>query len=93
MRGRIGDVAMADHGGVELLRERLDPLLQRVALIGEGELGAVLAGRPCAMPQAIERLFATPMIRPRLPAKMPGAVVCAMYHLNLSLVGSERWLL
>ena len=32
------------------------------------------------MPQAIERLFATPMMRPRLPARMPGAVESAMNH-------------
>ena len=32
---------MADHQPADLLRERLDPLLQRIALIGEGELGAV----------------------------------------------------
>jgi hypothetical protein len=37
------------------------------------------------MPQAIDRLFATPMIKPRFPAKMPGAVVCAISHLN------NRW--
>jgi hypothetical protein len=37
---------MADDGGVELAGERLDPLLQRVALIGQGQRGAVLVGRP-----------------------------------------------
>ena len=29
------------------------------------------------MPQAIERLFATPMIRPRLPVRMPGRAASA----------------
>ena len=37
----LGDVAMADHAAADLLGQRLDPLLQGVALIGEGELGAV----------------------------------------------------
>ena len=39
--GGLGDVAMADDEPADLLGERLDPLLQRVALIGEGELGAL----------------------------------------------------
>jgi hypothetical protein len=72
----LGDVAMADDGGVELAGERLDPLLQSVALIGQGQRGAVLVGA-LAMPQAIERLFATPMIRPRLPVRMPGRAASA----------------
>ena len=44
-RGGVGHVAMADDEGVELLGERTDALLQRVALIGEGEVGARRAGR------------------------------------------------
>ena len=56
---------------VELGGQRLDALLQRVALIGEGEFGARASRAALAMPQAIERLLATPMIRPRLPARMP----------------------
>ena len=51
MRGRIGDVAMADDRGVELLRQRLDALFQRVALIGESQFGAVVAGRPGRCPR------------------------------------------
>ena len=43
-RGRLGDVAMPDDVGVELLGEGLDPLAQGIALIGEGEFGAVGAG-------------------------------------------------
>ena len=54
--------------------QRLDqwhhPLPERVALIGEGELGAWLLS-DWAMPQAIERSLATPMMRPRLPAMTP----------------------
>ena len=30
----------------DLLGQRLDPLLQRVALVGEGEVGAVVAAGP-----------------------------------------------
>ena len=44
----------------ELGGERLDALLQRVALVGERDLGA-LAAQAWAMPQAIERLLATPI--------------------------------
>ena len=51
MRRRLGDVAMADHQPADLLRQRLDPLLERVALIGEGELGAVRRGRPWRCPR------------------------------------------
>ena len=36
----IGDVAMAEHEAADLGGERLDALLERIALIGEGELGA-----------------------------------------------------
>ncbi len=67
-RGGIGDVAMADDMAAQLLGERLDALLQGVALIGEGELGTASAAA-LAMPQAIERLLATPMTRPRLPLR------------------------
>ena len=44
--GRLGNVAMADHQAVDLLGQRLDPLLERVALIGEGKFGAMLAAGP-----------------------------------------------
>ena len=37
----LGDVAMADHQPADLLRQRLDPFLQRVALIRESKLGAL----------------------------------------------------
>lgn len=36
-RRAVGDVAMADDMAAKLLGKRLDPLLQRIALIGEGE--------------------------------------------------------
>ena len=39
----IGDVAMADHQAADLLGQRLDALLERVALVGEGKLGAMVA--------------------------------------------------
>ena len=47
--------------------QRADPLLQRLALVGEGQFGT-LGARPPAMPQAMERSLATPMTRPLLPA-------------------------
>ena len=50
--------------------ERRHALLERVALIGEGEFGAGLCSAS-AMPQAMERSLATPMIRPRLPFIRP----------------------
>jgi hypothetical protein len=58
--------------------ERLDALLQRLALVGEGDLGA-LVGRALAMPQAMERLLATPMIRPFLPAISPFAICAPLF--------------
>ena len=66
-RGDILDVAGQDERGAEALRERLDAFAERLALIGEGEFGALLWQAPCAMPQAIEWSLATPMMRPRLP--------------------------
>ena len=41
-----GHVAMAEHRGADLLRQRLHPLLQRIALIGEADLGALRAAGP-----------------------------------------------
>ena len=43
--GGLGDVAMAEHGRVELGGQGLDPPLEGVALIGQGQFGAVGAGR------------------------------------------------
>ena len=40
---RIGDVAMPDDQAVHLLGQRLDALLERLALVGEGKVGAVVA--------------------------------------------------
>ena len=37
----VGDIAMAEHLRADLLRQRLDALLQRVALVGEGNVGAL----------------------------------------------------
>ena len=51
----------------------LTRLTQRIALIGEGDLGAVRCS-VFAMPQAIEWSLATPMIRPRFPSINPGIV-------------------
>ena len=51
--GDILDVAGQHQFDAERLRQRLDALAQRLALIGEGQLGA-LRGSAFAMPQAIE---------------------------------------
>src|SRR5262249_56203519 len=42
---RFGDAAAADHHPADLLRQRFNPFLQRLALISEGELGGVPVGR------------------------------------------------
>ena len=47
------DIAGQYGIGTERLRQRLDTFAERLALIGEGELGA-LRGSVLAMPQAIE---------------------------------------
>ena len=33
---------MSDHDAVDLLGQRLDPLLERIALVGEGKVGAMI---------------------------------------------------
>jgi len=65
------DVARQDDVGLGLLGQRLHPLHQGVALIGEGELGAVVA-QHLGDAQAMEWSLATPMIRPRFPSINPG---------------------
>src|SRR5262245_7611442 len=40
-RGRFAYVAVANHEAIHLLGQRLNPLLESVALIGEGEIGAL----------------------------------------------------
>ena len=76
-RRRDRDVAMSDNvavdqeGGAQLLGERADPLLHRFALIGESELGAVLATAPWRCPRRASLSLARPMIRPRLPSIKP----------------------
>ena len=47
--GHVGDVAFDQEIGADLGRERPDPLLERLALIGESELGALL-GEPLRNP-------------------------------------------
>jgi hypothetical protein len=66
------DVLVRAHvaGGHERARDRIGQLahaaLDPLALVGERELGAAV-GEALAIAQAIERLFATPRTRPRLP--------------------------
>jgi hypothetical protein len=40
---RIGDVAMPNDKAIHLLGQRLHALLERLALVGEGEVGAMIA--------------------------------------------------
>src|SRR5262249_9288869 len=47
---RFGHVAVADHQPADLLRQRFDPLLQRLALISESELGALPVASLCDAP-------------------------------------------
>ncbi len=42
-RIHAADVAVDQHVGSELRRERTNPFLERFALIGEGEFGAMIA--------------------------------------------------
>src|SRR5262249_32905650 len=69
---RFGYVAVADHQPADLLRQRFDPLLQRLALIGESELGALPMASLCDAPGE-RAVVATPRIKPRLPRKRPEA--------------------
>ena len=41
-RGVVGDVALDEGGDADLGGERLDALLERFALVGEGDLGALV---------------------------------------------------
>ena len=45
-RRRVGDVAMADDMGADLLGQRLDALLQGVALVGQRDIRAGIAAGP-----------------------------------------------
>ena len=44
-RGVVGDVALDERGDADLGGERLDALLERLALVGEGDLGALVGER------------------------------------------------
>jgi hypothetical protein len=66
---------MADNFRIEFGRQRTHPLFQRLALKGEGQIGAC-AWAALAMPHAIKRLLATPITRPRLPARIGLAEEC-----------------
>ena len=48
--GHVGDVAIDQEVGAQLLGERAHPLLQRLALIGESELGALRRAAPWRSP-------------------------------------------
>src|SRR5262249_58212187 len=46
----FGAVGVADHQPADLLRQRFNPFLQRLALISEGELGALPVASLCDTP-------------------------------------------
>ena len=52
--GEILDIARQYDIDAERLRQRPDALAERIALIGEGKLGALRRAASLAMPQAIE---------------------------------------
>jgi hypothetical protein len=62
---------MADYEAADLRRQRLDPLLERIALVGEREFGALGVAGPWRSPRRSTGLLATPMISPRLPCIRP----------------------
>ena len=58
-------VAIDQQVASRAARQRAHALLERLTLVAEGQLGALVAER-LAMPQASDRSFASPMIRPVL---------------------------
>ncbi len=75
-RAFVGHVAFEQLGHADRGGERFDPLLQRLALIGEGQRRALRRRSALAMPQAIDLSFASPMISPRLPCRSPVDIRC-----------------
>jgi hypothetical protein len=74
-----------------LLAEGRTRFLQRLALEGEGELGAA-SWQALEIAQAIERSLATPMIRPFLPAISCAAVVMGVVLSGAGACGTRsRW--
>jgi hypothetical protein len=69
---------MADDMGAQFRRQRLDALLQRIALIGEGEFGAVVVGSLGDAPgdRSVVRDAQT---RPRLPFIKPPASIMPIF--------------
>jgi hypothetical protein len=63
----IGDVAMPEKETTQFGGQRLNPLLEGIALPGQRDLRTRRMGRPWRSPRAIDRLLATPRITPRLP--------------------------
>src|SRR5207248_9324989 len=50
-RGRLGHIAMTDDQPADFLRERLDPPFECLALVSEGELGALAMAGLCDAPR------------------------------------------
>ena len=81
-RGRIRHVTMSGNKRIKLIRERFDPLLQGIALIGECQFGARLftglGNTPCNGPivgnahdQATFAFHYLRLIRHRIPLNIP----------------------
>ena len=66
----VGDIA-GQHDFEPTDCARVVRAFQRLALKGEKPVPAPCSAAALAIPQAIDRSFATPMIRPRLPAISP----------------------
>ena len=69
-RGIVHHIGVLHDRRADAFGQRTHPTLEHLALIGEGKLGTRRRHRP-AMPQAIDRSFATPMISPRRPFRTP----------------------
>jgi hypothetical protein len=69
-RSWIGDVAMAHHEAVDLLGERLDPFLEGIALVGEGEFRA-LSPRRLGDPPSDRSIVGDAQDQAALPPQQP----------------------
>lgn len=66
----IGHVAVAREEGIQFDGQWFDALFQSIALPGQRDFRTLIA-TGLGNPQAMERLLATPMMTPRLPAMRP----------------------
>ena len=74
----------------QLLGERPHALLDRFALVGERQLGALLGQARLAIPQASDRSFARPMISPRLPCHQSGQMRLPLFPFRRDVLAGLR---